>query len=245
MASTEQFRLLNEWRRICNETHECITHRDDMDYLVKLPTRLIALNKSKPAIRLIETAEHPDLADLSYIALSHRWGQLSERQKFCTYKRNLNTLKREIEYAALPKSFQDAVRVTLALGISYLWIDSLCIVQDDGDDWEREAARMEDVFSSAYLTVAATSAPSSIAGFLGDRPSRPCTTVQTTSGEHLYLSKAIDDFRGDVEKGSLNTRGWVFQERALSRRTVHFTSTQIYWECGMGIHCETLAQLRK
>lgn len=244
MASPEQFRLINEWVRICNDTHDCGMDKEGAAFKPTLPTRLIDLGTGpKPTICLIETASRTDLSGV-YIALSHRWGQISEQQKFCTLKSNIEAWKKNIPYKSLPKNFQDAVRVTRAMGVSYLWIDSLCIVQDDGKDWENEAGKMEDVFASSYVTIAATSATSSVAGFLGGRHTRPCITVQTHNGP-LYLSQAIDDFRTDVEKGVLNTRGWVFQERALSRRTVHFTSTQLYWECGKGIHCETLAQLRK
>lgn len=244
MGRPEQFRLLNEWMRICNETHDCISSKEDLAPMKILPTRLLHLGKGgKPIIRLIETRDFPDLS-CTYIALSHRWGLIPEHQKISTVKGNKSTYEKGISYQSLPLTFKDAVTATRALGVSYLWIDSLCIIQDDDDDWLKEAGRMEDVFSSAYVTIAATSATSSTDGFLGNRGTRPCVTFQTPDGP-VYLSQAIDDFRTDVEKGILNTRGWVFQERALSRRIIHFTSTQIYWECGDGIHCETLAQLRK
>ncbi|KAI8304104.1 hypothetical protein K4K59_012923 [Colletotrichum sp. SAR11_240] len=101
---------------------------------------------------------------------------------------------------------------------------------------------MEDVFSSAYCTIAASSATSSLDGFLLNRAQRASIGIRTPQGT-LYLAEAIDDFEAHVEQGVLNTRGWVLQERALSRRTIHFTSTQVYWECGEGVHCETLAEL--
>ncbi|KAJ0373181.1 hypothetical protein COL26b_008663 [Colletotrichum chrysophilum] len=101
---------------------------------------------------------------------------------------------------------------------------------------------MEDVFSSAYCTIAASSSTSSLDGFLFDRAQRAAIGIETPQGT-LYLAESIDDFEAHVEKGILNTRGWVLQERALSRRTIHFTSTQVYWECGQGVHCETLAEL--
>ncbi|KAJ0281145.1 hypothetical protein CBS470a_008446 [Colletotrichum nupharicola] len=126
--------------------------------------------------------------------------------------------------------------------VSYLWIDSLCIIQEDGEDWRSEAARMEDVFSSAYCTIAASSSTSSLDGFIAKRAQRAAIGIQTSQGT-LYLAEVIDDFKTHVEKSVLNTRGWVLQERALSRRTIHFTSTQMYWECGEGVHCETLAEL--
>lgn len=64
-----------------------------------------------------------------------------------------------IPWDKLPSTFQDAITVTRRLGIAYIWIDSLCIVQDDAQDWEREAAKMALIFESAYLTIAATAAP--------------------------------------------------------------------------------------
>lgn len=144
----------------------------------------------------------------------------------------------------MPKTFQDAVTVTRALGVPYLWIDSLCIIQENEKDWESEATRMEEVFSSAYCTIAASRGTSSLSGFLGKRKPRAYAKIRTSGGP-LYLAEAIDDFHTDVEESELSKRGWVLQERALSRRTVYFTSTQIYWECGQGIFCETLAALRK
>lgn len=191
--------------------------------------------------RLVETAQG---SSGKYLALSHRWGDLSEEQKFCTYDRNIERLKEVIPVNKLPKSFQDAVRVTRALHIRYLWIDSLCIIQDNTEDWDSESKKMEDVFSNAYCTIAASSAKSSLVGFLGPRRPRDTVGIQTPSGP-LYLAGFIDDFRAHVEESVLSSRGWVLQERALSRRTIYFTNTQIYWECGRGVFCETLAWLRK
>ncbi len=135
--------------------------------------------------------------------------------------------------------------MTRALGIRYLWIDSICIIQRDPKDWETEAGRMESVFSSAYCTLAATSSNSSEDGFLHRRKPRNYAGLQTTGGGRVYFAENIDNFHTDVEQATLNTRGWVLQERALSRRTIHFASNQIYWECGKGVHCETLAKLKK
>ncbi len=104
---------------------------------------------------------------------------------------------------------------------------------------------MEDVFSSAYCTIAASSAESTDAGFLHKRDARPCLKVDTADRGTFYVCPAIDNFGHDVEEGALNKRGWVLQERALSTRSIHFTSTQVYWECGQGVHCETLTKLLK
>lgn len=105
---------------------------------------------------------------------------------------------------------------------------------------------MEQVFSSATCTIAATSAGSSAEGFLfPEREKRPFVALNTKSNGTAFVCKSIDNFHADVEEAVLNKRGWVLQERALSRRTLHFTSSQVYWECGHGIHCESLVKLVK
>ena len=137
---------------------------------------------------------------------------------------------------------QDAVTVTRGLGERFLWIDSLCIIQDDADDWNIESKKMETVFGSAYCTIAASSAKNSTEGFLNPRSPRQCARLPDTA---LYICENIDNFHRDLEEGELSKRSWVLQERALSCRTIHFTTTQTYWECGGGVHCESLIKMHK
>jgi len=180
-----------------------------------------------------------------FVALSHQWGSFTQHRKFCTYKKNFEALQRGIRVTELPKTFYDAVVVTRNLGVQYLWIDSLCIIQDDAEDWEKESTLMEQVYSSAYVTIAASCASGTDDGFLKKRPERQYVTITTTAGTPYYLCEAIDDFSTDVDHGELNSRGWVLQERALSRRTIYFTEKQSYWECGGGVRCETLTKMNK
>jgi hypothetical protein len=102
---------------------------------------------------------------------------------------------------------------------------------------------MENVFSHAYCTIAATAAADSNAGFLMRDLRVKSVYVQDTSGNEFYVSNDIDDFDEDVGKAKLNTRAWVMQEAVLSRRIIHFSANQIYWECGEGINCENLVRL--
>jgi len=218
-----------------------------------MPTRLIEIGET---LRLVDSASLT--CPSRYVALSHCWGQLPEKDRFCTYKRNLKAHRSRIAASVdqLPRSFRDAVVVARGIGVEYLWIDSLCIVQDDPQDWENEAKRMEQVFSAAYCTIGASSARSSAEGFLAPRTPRPCVRLRVRAPTHtgtgetqrdrqLYICPAIDNFSQDVENSHLSRRGWVLQERALSRRSIFYTSTQVYWECGAGVHCETLARLQK
>ncbi|KAK9424293.1 hypothetical protein SUNI508_13746 [Seiridium unicorne] len=242
VASPQQFELLRQWLHRCDKTHDCFPRRHcDTS---EMPTRVIDVGSTlHPRLRLVET--RTSLKE-KYIALSHCWGKLTEDQKFCAEKANMAQIKHDIDYTRLPKTFKDAVRCTRELGIQYLWIDSICIIQDDKKDWQAESQKMETVFSSAYCTIAASSSQSSIDGiFKADRKPRACVTHVSPENNTLYLCNTIDNFQEDVEQSILNTRGWVFQERALSRRTIHFTSTQVYWECGRGVRCETLGTLRK
>jgi hypothetical protein len=91
----------------------------------------------------------------NYIALSHCWGSTNLIR---TTTRTLSTHEEGILITDLPKTFRDAISICRYLKVQFLWIDSLCIIQDDEQDWEREASRMADVYANAYLTIAASAA---------------------------------------------------------------------------------------
>ncbi|KAI1778972.1 heterokaryon incompatibility protein [Hypoxylon cercidicola] len=235
-ASEEQFALLNQWIEVCDSNHdEC--HRKN-EKVSTMPTRLIEVGDR---IRLIDSVT---MSPSLYVALSHCWGPIEKNTKFCTFKSNIDDFKKSIELSSLPPLFRDAIRVVRGLGLKYIWIDSLCIIQDDDQDWKAEAGRMEQVFSGASFTIAPSSAKSSNEEFLSPRSPRRCVQLYTQNAGRVYVCPNIDNFHKDVELGELNRRGWVFQERVLSRRSIYFSSTQIYWECGVGVHCETLTRLK-
>jgi hypothetical protein len=102
-----------------------------------------------------------------YLALSHRWGDANPTT---TIKSNLEYLSHGFEISELSKSFQDAIAVTKSLGFNYIWIDCLCIVQDDDVEWTEEAGHMAAIYSSCVLVIAASRAADCNAGFLQSRP---------------------------------------------------------------------------
>jgi hypothetical protein len=169
-----------------------------------------------------------------YVALSHRWGSAAIIQ---TTKSNLSSHKQAIPFGQLCATFQDAVKFTRELGYRYLWIDSLCIIQDDHEDWKREAARMADVYRNAVLTLSATCATSGDTGLFHVR--EECSVVEmpyfsadgACNSSYYISNRSVHDFQEEVMKGPLNTRAWVLQERNLSPRTLHFGTTQRLWEC--------------
>jgi len=180
-----------------------------------------------------------------YIALSHPWGDAKIHDHFVTTVKNIEDYKAEIDIEKLPKTFRDAIEVTRQLGVQYIWIDSLCIIQGEGGDFQDEAKYMETVFRLAYCVIAASRATGTSDGFLGTRQEREFAMFETRSKDPLYVCEAIDDFQHDIIEGSLNKRGWVLQERALARRTIYFAHMQTYWECGEGVRCETLTKMKK
>jgi hypothetical protein len=243
-----RFALLRAWLRWCDESHKC--NKQHIESNTELPTRLLYvgdidnLDYDPDVLRLDYTTQ---IDGGKYIALSHCWGELpiKDKKQFCTTQDNIVQRLKGFSISDLPKTFQDAIKVTRELRIPYLWIDSLCIIQyeDNKEDWKREFPCMEKIFSLAYCTIAATSAIHSKAGFLERNISTEYVLVQDASGRQFYICTGIDSFNNDVEKARLNTRAWVMQERILSRRTIHFSNNQTYWECGEGVYCENLTRM--
>lgn len=236
-ASQAYFGILRQSLSDCEADHpECRPPK-----LGSLPTRLIhvGLNDSEP-INLCET-QPTDKFD--YIALSHPWG---EGPHFCTTLTNIDKFRKKIHFGDFPAMFQDAIVTTRKLGLEYLWIDSICIIQGEGGDFDQEAKLMEDVFSSAFCVIAASSAQGQHDGFLNRRrQSREYLTFENAGMPPLYVSRFMDDFNKDVLESPLSKRGWVLQERALARRTIYFTDSQTYWECGRGVRSEMLTKMDK
>ncbi|KAF4634210.1 hypothetical protein G7Y89_g3912 [Cudoniella acicularis] len=247
-GSPLHFELIKEWVRLCNEgkcsQRGACCPEPDRDLM---PTRVIDVGNG-PTAPLILTNKDKIGRGERYVALSHCWGKPTEEEKgWSTTCENKERRAQGFPDTELPQTFQDAIRVTRELSQRYLWIDSLCIIQDDPGDWDTESKKMKAVFKNAYCTIAATSAEDSTKGFL-NRPLKEedsqYVTVPKSSHGKVYVCTSIDDFPGDVEEGLLNKRAWVLQERALSRRTIHFTKRQTYWECGGGVRCETLTYMR-
>ncbi|KAM5347824.1 hypothetical protein ACJ41O_007648 [Fusarium nematophilum] len=159
------------------------------------------------------------------------------------YRAPLN-FEQEISPDDLTATFHHAINVARHLSITYLWIDALCIVQDELNVFQQDVLNLESVYSNAYCVIAASSSQAARDGFLTPRRRRVAVPVRTRSGDVISVCEHIDDFKKDVDDAPLGTRAWAFQERILARRTIFFTSTQVYWQCGEGIRTETLACLK-
>jgi hypothetical protein len=188
---------------------------------------------------------------VQYVALSYCWGTTKQPG---TTQSNLTSRQRRIDVSELPKTLQDAILVTQALDFQYIWIDSVCIVQDDANDWAIESSKMADIYSAAWLIIAATGANDCAAGFLQHR-SEPhvldWTLPSETSSQSFAqcmtslkvtarITTSHDCFYTGPFIGSqpLSSRAWAMQERELARRIVHFLPDEILWHCQTKTFCE-------
>lgn len=194
--------------------------------------RLIAVSDGEPRLCLSEELK----PNSPYAALSHRWGSLN----FTTLRKdNIDIFRERIPPDALTKTFRDAIDICRYLDIPYLWIDSLCIIQDSSEDWELQSALMAQIYGESDLNIAATSAKHGSVGCFFDRPKNWRVQIRPLPQKKDLLYDCLPSPLINPNEDVLNERGWVVQERYLSRRTLHFTSAQVFWECDEVPACET------
>ncbi|KAM0424952.1 hypothetical protein ACHAPT_009753 [Fusarium lateritium] len=233
LGSEDNFIMMRSWVQECQQNHPDCLNRE----APKLPTRVIDVG--------VDDTESVQLLcsqgmRANYIALSHCWGG---RIRSVLTEGCLEEFQAGILCSSLPRNFRDAIIITRNLGIRYLWIDSLCIIQDSKSDWEVESKTMGHVYRNAFLTISAMAAAGSEGGILGPSPTidfpKPAA-VRVFSEDHendalVKLHMAHDErFPSWFQVSSqspLNSRGWVLQEKILSRRTLYFGSRTIYWKC--------------
>jgi Heterokaryon incompatibility protein (HET) len=176
---------------------------------------------------------------VSYMTLSHRWGTASPLK---LTRSNMEGLKAGLRLSALPQTFRDAIKVVQRLGQRYLWIDSVCIIQDSLEDWQEQSAAMRDIYTNAVCNIAATSSEDSHGGCFAERnvsdlQCRIPNYLQSSPGQE-YSLVSMDLWTDCIERAPLNQRAWVLQERLLAARTIHFGAQQIFWECNEMNACE-------
>jgi len=243
--SKAQYEMVATWLQQCIHDHpQCKLRpgegglREDEDpETVELPTRVLDVGTStRSTIRLVESLGMQG----QYAVLSHRW-PTDPSQHFMTTTDTITERKIAINLNEMPPTFQDAVRVTRELGIRYLWIDSLSIIQDDARDWEQQSALMGKVYYQGTITIMAAPTPiktleakwdTSVTGFL-HRSAFSHPTVKMVYHDFQWKQKGSwyiqNKKRFDSLHWELFTRGWVLQEELLSRRKVIYTQERVSW----------------
>lgn len=179
-----------------------------------------------------------------YACLSHCWGNGKTLIRTSSQNRSEH-IETGILIENLPKTYQDALLVCKELGIDSIWIDSLCIVQDDEDDWREQASRMADVYENAHVTIAAVGARNASEGLFKSTPTLRMGSL-LPAYPWLYVRQKFDvpgsretDLHHRTDDGwPLYKRGWTFQELSLSPRVLHFGPKEVSWSCRERTVCE-------
>ncbi|RYP21679.1 hypothetical protein DL765_002140 [Monosporascus sp. GIB2] len=215
--------IANSWLAACSENHEDCNKRNQY----ALPTRLLSVAGDVPLLVLTAGWETRP----RYSTLSYCWGN-GEFLKLTA--ENYDSFLGKIPTEELPKTFRDAIRITRALGLEYLWIDSLCIIQGSPEDWRREASLMSSVYGGSFISIAAASAVNVHQGCFLKPPHlvdglRASITVNGSKLVRDFRTRNVYDM--STIESHLATRAWALQERILAPRTIHFGNRGAFWEC--------------
>lgn len=257
--------------------NRCIKHTHKPAYDGYLPERLLDVSGECPVLVLRDGSEankiRPVLPEKSptsprswrallggarsiddpvpeYCALSYCWGSPEQaRTQLTTTSESLSNRLAGISEDEIPPVLKDAITITRALGVPYLWIDALCILQGDTDDWDRQCAQMDKIYGSALVTLFAGSSNSCQEGFLQPRGGSVHIPFESTlypgisgcfslrfqkAAPHLHpnLIPRVSEIYNDVSLCRLRSRGWTFQEDHMSTRRIFFGNTYTHFSCG-------------
>jgi hypothetical protein len=238
------FELAKSWMNTCINSHpDCKS-----TIIGELPTRYIELSPpgTPPTARL----RHSNGAHGSYVALSYCWGA---QQPHKTTSSIVGGYTSELPYHNLPQSILDAFEVTRRLGLRNIWIDSLCIIQDDAEDLSREIAKMFSIYQNAQVTISAAKAQNCNEGFLPRSPKWfyiPIRVNDHAVGELLLTTHDSKESltnntsyenqqHNNTQTHPINTRAWTLQEELLATRLLIFGHSSLAWKCQAAINSHT------
>jgi hypothetical protein len=223
---------MKRWLRTCISDHRlCKTRQSNFKSHQERPTRLLELTKT--SVRL--QCDPRTISHFDYLTLSHVWGTDAAQQLRLSTAR-LEAFQKAIPVDELPAIFKEAIRITRHIGYKYLWIDSLCIIQDSSSDWTTEASTMASVYSNAVCNIAFLFPPEE--GFSRPRPdprsSSPCIVrTDRVTDRGCYIGTHVSTKYPWLQQADWpsSSRAWIFQEHLLSPRTIFYGQENIMWEC--------------
>lgn len=227
--------IASRWLRACRNSHgQCKVPPGEFT-----PTRLISTAADQA--RLCEGEDISRRNVPEYATLSHCWGNYA----FHTLQSNsLESFKNRIPQEALSQTVSDSIKIARDLGFSYIWIDTLCILQDDDRDWMRESSLMSSVYGGSSLNIAASGAVDGNSGcFLQQSRTWGCMVkANVREKPNRFRCVPLAMYHDPPTQSPLAKRGWALQERLLPPRSLHFTATQLVWECHTKVACESFPE---
>lgn len=247
---------ISRWISDCKMKHPSCTSRQGGDAQHPWPSRLVEIRKDEgsglPLTRLVDTRSWKVPGDHSstseYAALSYCWGA-SEFLR--TTAASISSHLHHVPFCAMPQAFQDVISLCMALGIRFLWIDALCIIQGDPADWSSESSKMSDVYRNALVTIILASGCTPHDGVLQTAAyssASPCQiSYQFGAQPEETGSYFIDHVKWPESKNRINdpakgaedevlcgpwmTRAWTLQEHMLSRRRLYLGLRRTFFSC--------------
>ncbi|PGH30777.1 hypothetical protein GX50_06451 [[Emmonsia] crescens] len=231
--------LFKCWKQICQEVHgtKC---SQIFNKIQKIRPRVIDVDQ-----RCLTFAHEDD----QWVCLSYVWGKA---QTLRLVKGNLQTFSTpgSLRPDILPNIVEDALQVTRGLGERYLWIDSLCIIQDDAQDKAEFISKMDSIYTLATVVIISSTCIDANSVLPGVRPSSRSQEQEPFQIRDVTLVRSLDPVLGvkvDLRTGRAqrylgetiwDTRAWTLQERFLAARSLVFTAEQVFWECEEAFWCE-------
>lgn len=237
-SSVKVHELAYEWYKACCKSHNHCRHLSSQSKFA--PSRLIDVGvEGESNWRLCLCPE--DVADPpDYMTLSYRWAQ---NPAVVLRSSTIEDFRRGSPIDGLPKTFREAITVARRFSVRYLWIDSLCIVQDSSEDWARESLQMHEIYTNSCCTIAASASNNPDEGLFRSRVAKDVfvgyVKMNFADGSPKKIEIWDQFYMNRLTQGPLTNRGWVFQERVLSPRVLHFSQSQVIWECFEMNKCET------
>ncbi|KAE8362738.1 HET-domain-containing protein [Aspergillus caelatus] len=242
-AAPQYFALIELWIKRCESDHpECKVMRENS--LVN-PKRLLQISSTlgESRVYLVQVGKFDSPR---YTALSYCWGNTPG---FKTTRQNLEVYTTEgIMISKLPRTYQYAIDITKRIGCEYVWIDSICIIQDSNEEWELACETIGYIYGNVYVVIGATLAPNDSAGIYTDRKNEVAYIENCGKRVPILVREKIrhDVWQNDEllwqawnDQGMLLFRcAWAFQERLFARRIIHYTQEEIVWECRSDSWCE-------
>jgi hypothetical protein len=228
-ASRSALQLASSWLEECVTTHTICQSVGKAS--LTLPKRLLKIEGTEGSERLKVVLTDETFSGTKYAALSYCWGG---SQGYTLTSLTQKALLRGVKIQKLSRTIRDSINVTRNLGLKWLWVDSLCIIQDS-NDWTREAASMVDVYQNCYVCIGATGARTGDEGLFANRDPliyQPCQLTQRPEFEggqmfvHPY-GHPFKHFANCFENSALHKRAWVMQERILAPRTLNFGTLMV------------------
>ncbi|KAL9622769.1 MAG: hypothetical protein Q9160_002887 [Pyrenula sp. 1 TL-2023] len=240
------------WILTCESRHEMTCRLEDHQLAEMLTPRIRLIDVNRKCLREFKNV---NISTIRFAALSYVWGKT---QTLKLTRENHSQLERENALAtpSLPRTISDAIDLTGELGIEFIWIDALCILQDDPIDQGEQISGMATIYRAAFFTLIAASGDNSDAGLPGFRPGtrkfeqrevvvippddyQPgLSLISTCKAQRINRDKRNWSGYEHIDVNVWNTRGWTLQERILSRRNLIFTKEQVMWVCDGGLFCE-------